>query len=342
MKNIYENFIKNYKEIKLLNDFSTEKLLIIQKELQTLLSNKKLPKNNFCIITTGSFGRHDASQESDMDFFIITEKQCGYINDITSDIANLIKKHVKKETGTTGTFGIDNISLLTDITTNIGGNHDTNQLLTRRILFLLEGQSLFNNNQFNNYKALLISKYLDATKGQYLDKYFLNDVIRYYRTITTDFQYKIGESNKSWGLRNIKLKYSRKILYFSGILSIIYTYIQSENNFDIKNNVLSEILSIPVMERIFHILQILNKNNQSDINQEIKTLFSLYNYFLEKISNSENRKELENITKKERKSSPIYEDLNDKNYKFNDCLYKIIDKILMEEKYLFIKKALIF
>jgi len=46
-------------------------------------------------------------------------------------------------------------------------------------------------------------------------RFLLHDLIRYYRTICVDFEYKTYENGKPWGDRNIKIQFSRKFLYFS-------------------------------------------------------------------------------------------------------------------------------
>ena len=77
--------------------------------------------------------------------------------------------------------------------------------------------------------------------------FLLNDIIRYYRTITIDFEFKTSETGKSWGLRNIKLTYSRKLIYFVGLLMVAKT---QDLEKDEKANILIKYINMTPIERI--------------------------------------------------------------------------------------------
>ncbi|MCC8381938.1 hypothetical protein [Xenorhabdus sp. PB30.3] len=335
----YKEYSKKFNEISSLEEYSLNKLKSIREDLEKVLNNCDF-KDNICVITTGSFGRVEASCESDMDFFIIcdTEENKKLILEKKLEIDNVIKKHVPKNTGSTGTFGNDAINNIDEITSNIGGQKDSNELLTRRMLFLLEGAYLFNEIKFKKYRDLLISKYLEPTSGHYLDRYLINDIIRYYRTITTDFQFKVDENDKAWGLRNIKLKFSRKILYYSGIISVIHAFIEYSNSSQTKKEILLDVLDKPVMERTYNILQ--KYNELSILDYDINKIFEFYNLFLEEISKKENRDTLEKITKDNRKNYDIYVKLNDKSIFFTEKLYSLTAHIAKKQNN--ILEALIF
>src|SRR5699024_95702 len=196
----YTEIVKKYENISKSTIYSISILGKLENDLQKIFSEKNL---EFTIVTTGSFGRLEASEESDIDLFIYCKKKSEkhYILYKKEEIETCIKKYIHKKAGDTGTFGVDAVDVFDNILKNIGGGDDTNKSLTRRMLFLLEGKAIYNKNIFNSYKKTLITKYLNSSSEGKLDKYLLNDVIRYYRTITTDFQHKVDAGGKSWGIR---------------------------------------------------------------------------------------------------------------------------------------------
>lgn len=297
-----------YHAIKQCEDLSEKKIASIRKKLECL--NTKHTAKQFCIVATGSYGRFEASSESDIDLFIVSDDDIkdSFLDEIKGEIGKIIEEEVPKPTGDTKTFGIDVCIKLNTLLNNIGGNKDSNLNLTRRMLFLLEGKCLFNEERFKYYRSKLISRYTkkDSPNHQ-INKFFLNDIIRYYRTIATDFEYKVKEG-KSWGLRNIKLLFSRKLLYFSGIIVVAETPYKT---WEEKIKITEELLDLPPLRRILKLSNTFPEN-----------IFSNYDTFLGKVSDKKIRKQLNKTTKQNRNKDGEFADLRGLGQQFSWDLHK--------------------
>lgn len=282
----------NFKTIKTTKEYSQKIIAELKKEFDEKL---KIDSVNFTVVTTGSFARCEASQASDLDCFIIIDKfnQDSNFNgndkeihteDTLKSVMNeIVTTHIVKEAGSTGTFGIDAVVSIDDLLTNMGGQNDGNIQFSRRMLFLLEGKCLYNDELFQNFRRALIERYIKETVSDHqLSRFFLNDIIRFYRTMATDFEYKVSEDGKSWGVRNIKLTFSRKLLYFGGILTVAET---AQKTRDTKIKETLELLDMSPLERI----------NYLAVSGSEK-VFKSYNYFLDKLSDPEIRQELDKAT----------------------------------------------
>lgn len=296
--------------------FTEAKLKLIRQELLSILNGK-----NLCLISTGSYGRKEASESSDLDMFIVTINNEKINDDVLEKIKEVISKHVKNDAGDTGTFGTD-ASVSLENFLKIGGSEETNKGFTRRILFLLEGTWIYNETLFQEIRERLLEKYIKETDSdKNLSMFFLNDIIRYYRTIATDFEHKVSEGNKSWGLRNIKLRFSRKLLYFGGIITVAEAYGIPGNKSKIKK--VAELLDLSVLERISAV------GKDKDLTDK---LLLHYESFLKSISNGKNRDELENTTKQNReKENTLYYELGEEGKKFSKILEAWLRKQYNEE-----------
>lgn len=311
----YQDFIEDYSIIKRHSEFTKTKLKDLREELDAVLKNS-VYKEKITIVTTGSYARDEASDESDIDLFIFfdSDHSKDLIKSELSDIEQIINKHVPNNPGDTGTFGTDVVIQFSELIENIGGEYDTNKNMTRRVLLLLEGAWLYGEHSFKEYRTQLLTKYLsDEADPEDIPRFFLNDIIRYYRTITTDFAHKVSKGGQSWGLRSVKLRYSRKLLYFGGIITVAASVGEKD-----KIKRIETLLKLPALERIYK----LKTNSDTYHSNEV---FAGYEEFLKTISNPVKRGELKTLSRDDRKSSETYQNIRAESKAFSCILSKWLE-----------------
>lgn len=293
--------------INVAKEFSNSKLAV----MRNLLAEKSDFKD-VVLGTYGSYARREASAQSDLDFFVICRHpgQAEEAKRAMMPLAAEVVKMAGKEPSPKGAFG--DVEDLDTMLSNIGGNDDHNSKITRRILFLLEGDWLGNKSFFEEILEKLLAKYVrESITSHQFALFLLNDIIRYYRTVCVDFEFKtIQDADpKPWGTRNIKLVFSRKLLYFSGLLIVAET---AQRSYAEKIRVLNELISMPVIDRVSTICGA----------RSIQAL-SLYDKFLEELSKAEVRTALDNTTEGDRMDEP-FRSLKDMGHHFSWKLMSLL------------------
>ncbi len=274
-------------------------------EIREKLSGAFPNDSNILVVVTGSFGRNEASEASDMDWFVVVDDQLEANNTqtVVNTVERIVNEHVAKNVGDTGTFG--GIVKKDELLVNFGGDEDTNQKFTRRMLYLLESKWLFNENLYNELKREILSRYIKVgVTDSGLNRFILNDVIRYYRTICTDYEFKVYENDKKWGVRKIKLRFSRKLLYFSGLITVASTGSMSR---ELKLKKTEELLCLSPIERIQKIFG----------KEQTSTMMDYYSEFLEQISKEDVRQSLDEVKRENRNKNENYRNLKNLSEHFN-------------------------
>ncbi|ASK33631.1 nucleotidyltransferase domain-containing protein [Alloalcanivorax mobilis] len=310
-----------YAKIDEAREFTARKLASLRKELGEALTDSP-SQDKLTVITTGSYGREEASSESDLDLYIIFDSDMPAEDAIPAELASIravVERHVPQSVGSTGTFGTDAVVSFTDMLTNIGGEKDSNTLLTRRMLFLLEGAWLYGESRFHAYQTDLLKKYMKpSSPSARIPRFLLNDIIRYYRTITTDFEYKVTEDGKSWGLRSTKLRFSRKVLYFGGIVVAAEL---AKLDHEEKLEKAARLFSEPVLQRIESV----------GGSERSAGILEIYEEFIASVSDPEIRKQLEKVEKETRQESDVYQNLRSLSESFSDALATWLTQVYPEE-----------
>jgi hypothetical protein len=285
--------------------------------LRSRLATIGLPENEV-VVTCGSYARGEASEGSDIDFFIITSQlpsQSETCFDLNStpwvvSVKDAINGIVPIEPAVGGAFS--KVEPRDSMLVNIGGDNDSNQKITRRMLFLLEGQWLFNADGLKRVRREMLERYVGkGISDHQLALFLLNDIVRYYRTIAVDYEFKTIEGEKPWGIRNIKLVFSRKLLYASGLFSVAMT---ADRDREQKITILEELFEIPVIDRM---TEICGKN-------KLEGVLESYDRFLERLEEHDVRERLKKLKMNER-SDPLFRELKNEGHHFTRKLLNLFE-----------------
>lgn len=189
------------------------------------------------VVVFGSLARREWTSGSDVDWTLLIDGQSNSAHRITARkleqaLKGLSYKGVPfKPPGSEGVFG--SMVFSHEIVHHIGGQADSNRNTTQRILLLTEAIALRDKDDslgacertvrqvLNRYLVSDSNFHSKADEDSRIPRFLLNDVVRYWRTMCVDFAYKDWEQEgRKWGLRNVKLRMSRKLLFFSSLLMV--------------------------------------------------------------------------------------------------------------------------
>lgn len=257
--------------------------------------------SGICVVVTGSVARGEITSQSDFDSYAICEGSAK--KKAAQQELNSVQRLIAlRDSSIGGAFG--GVHLKSELVKNIGGNKETNDSFTRRILFILESKNITGEKEYSKILKNIVDNYIreDITHHQ-LGRYLLNDIIRFYRTMCVDFEHKTNNMNKPWGVRNIKLVFSRKLIYFSGVVMCAEL---AEMRMEEKRRRLMELASMTPIERLLEVMGV-----------SVVPAMEEYNYFLSSMDKTEVRKTLESVSSHSNKDIDIYRDLKSSGHRFN-------------------------
>src|ERR1700752_3241483 len=159
--------------------------------------------SNVDLVLLGSLARQEVTGESDCDYVVL---QNGCTPD-TSQALLLIAEEVRSELGYAppgrqAVFG--DIVIAGSLYERIGLESDTNQNLTHRMLLLTESISVFSSSThdqvINNILRRYCADYLPPRREEghqaMVPRHFVNDLVRFWRTMAVDFGAKRWRSIK--------------------------------------------------------------------------------------------------------------------------------------------------
>jgi hypothetical protein len=259
------------------------------------------------VVVFGSLARGEYTKGSDLDWTLLIDGQADTAHyGAVGAITRILKREGFHEPGPTGVFG--NVAFSHPILHQIGGQEDTNKLTTQRILLLLESGAIGRDEAHERVLKLVLRRYVEDDRGllygskqRVVPRFLLNDIVRYWRTVTVDFVYKQRDRTDGWALRNVKLRMSRKLIFVSGLCTCFSIELEGKGSavrdeggkLSIPRLVafLRERLLVTPLEHLA--LVALRPAVRPDTARE---LFEAYDAFLAVLADEEKRRHLKSLT----------------------------------------------
>lgn len=202
--------------------------------------------NKACVYATGSFGRREASQHSDLDLFIVSlsnEKDgvdwsyLSKLNEILlkAELIRAAKELSFPEFSQDGRF-LQHHTEAKLIRSTGNQNDDAENTFTARLLLLLESRPLAEVDVHARIIDDVIERYwreFPDHSDHFMPAYLANDILRYWQTLCLNYEAATSERSPDKQsprerakrkIKNYKLKHSRMLTCYSAVLYLLYIY----------------------------------------------------------------------------------------------------------------------
>lgn len=314
-----------------MRDLTLDRLEKIRSDLQADIA---LVDGRACVYATGSFGRLEAGEHSDLDLFIVTEteevegkKEPRRLLDGISEIRlqyrliEIVDIHGIKKFDAGGKYLASHT--LESFTRWLGSNEDDfRNTLTGRMLLLLESKCLLGDEVYKTTIDRVIDRYFrdyEGHEGDFVPAFLVNDILRMWRTFCVNYEFYRKGTETREKLKNLKLKFSRMLTCFSGVIYLLAIFSRSRT---VTPNDARQLVALTPTERLESLSKVAfwgEGNVPQGIADVIGEALVEYSDFLE-LTHQENRKAVADYMRNET-------EWRQKSYKFGASLSNLIDII---------------
>jgi predicted nucleotidyltransferase len=196
------------------------------------LAIPRAENNQVDVAVFGSLARREVTRDSDCDYLVVIDgtPDPESIRNFIQETDNLRNQREFAPPGSQSIFG--EFASAGELLGHIGLNSDSNINTTRRVLFLIESASVYDDDLRRSVREKMLRRYCRDYQPQRrpaeqpirAPHFLLNDLIRYWRTVAVDFGAKQWNSiAEDWGLRYAKLITSRKIMFAGSLMALVRT-----------------------------------------------------------------------------------------------------------------------
>ncbi len=294
-----------------------------------------LVEGKACVFATGSFGRREAGPYSDLDLFIVGKKDGKPGRDgkegsllkrldeicIKADLIEVTRELKIPDFSGDGRY-LTNYSVH-EFTKTLGTpEDDVTNTFTARLLLLLESCPLLESAVYREVTEEVIAAYwrdYEDHKTDFKPAFLANDILRLWRTFCVNYEARterMPDEEKAKGkLKNYKLKHSRLLTCYSGLLYLLAVYgsRQAVSPLDAM-----AMINLTPTERLEWLL---GRPELAHAHDAIKKLLDQYERFLETTNADEKelvRRFMDKATSQSHMSAA---------YKFGDLVFEVLTSI---------------
>jgi predicted nucleotidyltransferase len=303
-----------------------------RKEIGKKLVGEATPPRNTSLVVFGSLARGELTENSDADWTLLVDgaADAGHV-EAARKIESALSAAGLAEPGSSGTFG--SMAFSHDLVHLIGGQEDTNQNTTRRVLLLLESAAVGNASVHRRVRTSILRRYVEegdvrlvSEDERYkIPRFLLNDVVRFWRTMAVDFASKHhAQGGRKWGIRNIKLRFSRKLIFVAGMLNCSYCRINGPRptsdvgNVDQLVGFLNKRFDVSPLDVLAQAVIDFGGDRV-----DAAKLFDVYDEFLKILGSTKLRKELEAVNDQNAAEDALFEKLRKMSHIFQEELLNL-------------------
>lgn len=261
-----------------------------------LTAAEGMVRGKACVYVTGSFGRGEAGQYSDLDLFILGKTTTNGRDSLLTQLNEICVKaeliRVTRDLGFPEFSGdgkyITGHSVFGLINTLGRSNDDSSNTFTARLLLLLESFPLLEKEIYEDLVKVVISQYwrdYDDHKDNFMPAFLANDILRLWRTLCVNYEAsleKIPAEKKAKGkLKNYKLKHSRLLTCYSALIYLLALYERQ------KSVSPQDALSMVKLTPIGRLEWLKTQSEFSEIHGNIDNILMQYEDFLGKTNKEE-------------------------------------------------------
>lgn len=259
-------------------------------KIQELLADAaRLADGKACVYVTGSFGRGEASQFSDLDLFIVGRtvtgrRALGNLDEIClkADLVEATRKLSIADFSGDGEY-LAHYEIANLVAALGTPQDDADNTFTARLLLLLESRVLIGEDVYGDAIDNVIAAYwrdFEDHKNEFIPAFLSNDILRLWRTFCVNYEANTrtepADKKAKRKLKNYKLKHSRlltcysALAYLLGVFTVRYTVTPRDA---------CEMVQMRPTERLEYLLQ---QKDFESAHAKVHELMTCYEKFLEK------------------------------------------------------------